>query len=118
MSSNGIQRSEQVIDGMDAIVWDLYVAGVKVAHLDAHRSGLILNVEVDADHRGEGYARDLYEHADADHGLYHVPAWGRSDDGDAFAEAMGGEVMDDDDALEILQLDEAQEAHIREIAGL
>lgn len=105
MTTTQITRTEQTIDGLDAIVWTLTVEGEQVAHLDAHRSGLILNVEVDADRRGEGLARALYAHADAEHGLTHVPTWGRTPEGNAFAEAMGGDTMDDQQAADILGLD-------------
>lgn len=103
--STEITRTAAIIDGLDAIVWTLTVDGETIAHLDAHTSGLILNVEVEAAHRGEGHARTLYEHADTEHGLLHVPAWGRTPEGDTFAQAMGGDVMDDQDACDILDLD-------------
>ena len=103
--STEITRTAQIIDGLAAIVWEVVEDGRSIAHLDAHVSGLILNVEVDADRRGEGHARALFAHADRSHGLLHVPAWGRTEDGDAFAEAMGGDVMDDEQAAEILGLD-------------
>lgn len=80
-------------------------SGEEVGYLLAHTSGLILNVEVDEARRGEGIARALYEHADAAQGLYHVPAWGRTEDGEAFAYAMGGDVMDDEQAAEIVGMD-------------
>lgn len=105
MTTTQITRTEQTIDGLDAIVWTLRIDGEQVAHLDAHRSGLILNVEVDTDHQGEGHARSLFEHADAEHGLYHVPSWGRTADGEGFADAMGGDTMDDQQAADILGLD-------------
>ena len=79
--------------------------GAQVAFLDAHTvSGLILNVEVVEARQGEGFARELYTHADATMGLLHVPAWGRTPEGDAFAEAMGGCTMDDTEAGELLGL--------------
>ena len=96
------------------VVWTFYeVSGAAapfplfadVGYLLAHTSGLILNVEVDEDHQGEGIARALYEHADQAQGLYHVPAWGRTDDGEGFATAMGGDTMDDDEAAAILDVD-------------
>lgn len=105
MSSTEITSTDQIIDGMDATIWTLTIDGETVAHLDAHRSGLILNVEVDDAHRGEGYARRLFETADAERGLYHVPSWGRTEDGEAFADAMGGDTMDDQEAADILGLD-------------
>ena len=46
--------------------------------------------------------------ADAEHGLLHVPAWGRTWEGEQFADAMGGDTMDDEQAAEILGLDLAE----------
>ena len=106
--STEITRTAAIIDGLDAIVWTLTVDGETSAHLDAHTSGLILNVEVIAARQGEGFARKLYEHADVEHGLLHVPAWGRTWEGEQFADAMGGDTMDDEQAAEILGLDLAE----------
>ena len=53
----------------------------------------------------EGIARALYEHADKTQGLYHVPAWGCTPEGLGFAEAMGGDIMDEQEAADILGLD-------------
>lgn len=79
--------------------------GTEVGFLEAHTTGLILNVEVDEDRRGEGIARALYEYADRVQGLFHIPSWGRTEEGDAFAEAMGGYVMGDEQAAEIVGMD-------------
>lgn len=100
-----ITTTTQITDGLDSIRYAAIIDGTEVAYLLAHTSGLILNVEVDEDHQGEGIARALYEYADNAQGLYHVPAWGRTDDGQGFAHAMGGDVMDDEQAAEILGLD-------------
>ena len=81
------------------------IDGVEVGYLLAHETGLILNVEVDEEYQGEGIARALYEHADEAQGLFHVPAWGCTDEGLGFAEAMGGDVMDDETAEELLDVD-------------
>lgn len=97
--------SQQIIDGLESIVWTITEDGEQIGHLDAHASGLILNIEVIAARQGEGFARKLYEHADAEHGLLHVPAWGRTWEGEQFAEAMGGDAMDDEQAAQILGLD-------------
>ena len=43
MSTTQITRTEQTIDGLDAIVWTITEDGEHVGHLDAHTSGLILN---------------------------------------------------------------------------
>ena len=79
--------------------------GVEVGYLLAHESGLILNVEVDQGRQGEGIARMLFEAADAEMGLLHAPDWGRTPDGDAFATAMGGDTMDEDEAAKIVGFD-------------
>lgn len=106
MSGYEITSSTGTADGLGYTRWTLTVDGDEAAFLDAHTAtGLILNVEVEKPHRGEGYARALYEHADAQVGLYHVPAWGRTPEGNAFAEAMGGDTMDDEQAAAILDLD-------------
>lgn len=68
-------------------------------------TGLILSIDVPAEHRGEGHARAIYEHAETIMDIYHVPSWGRTEDGDAFAEAMGGDTMDDQEAADTLGLD-------------
>lgn len=105
MSSAEVTRTEQVVDGLDAVVWTATVDGVAVAHLDAHVSGLVLMVEVEDDRRGEGLARLLWDAASAERDLLHVPAWGRTFEGHIFAEAMGGDTMDDAEAADILGLD-------------
>lgn len=106
MATTEITRTEQVEDGLDTIRWTLTIDGEQVAYLTAHTtSGLILNVEVRAEHRGAGHARHLYEHGDAELGLLHVPAWGRTPEGDRFAQAIGGAVMGDELAAAILGVD-------------
>lgn len=92
-------------DGLTGTRYAATLDGTEVGYLVAHTSGLILNVEVCEAHRGEGIARALYEHADAVQGLYHVPAWGRTPDGEAFAQAMGGDTMDDELAATIVGMD-------------
>lgn len=101
-----ITSTESIIDGIAATVWTLTIDGGTIGHLDAHTAtGLILNVEIETGHQGEGHARRLYEHADTQIGLQHVPTWGRTPEGEIFAEAMGGDVMDDQEACDILSLD-------------
>lgn len=76
------------------------------ARLAVHTdTGLILSIDVPAEHRGEGHARTIFEHAETIMDLYHVPAWGCTEDGLAFAEAMGGDTMDDQEAADVLGLD-------------
>ena len=87
------------------ITYTMIDEGVAVGELIAHTTGLILNVEVTTDRQGEGIARQLFEYADAEQGLYHIPSWGRTEDGDGFAEAMGGDTMDDAQAAKIVGFD-------------
>lgn len=60
-------------------------------------TGVIMNVEVDTDRRGEGIARALYEAATTAMSVKHAPEWACTHEGAAFAEAMGGEVATDED---------------------
>lgn len=99
--SKQITRTEQ----SDSLRWTITIDGKQVAFLDADTSGLILNVEVATGQERKGYATDLYRHADAEIGLYHVPSWGRTSEGELFAEAMGGRTMDDEQAAAILGVD-------------
>lgn len=92
-------------DGLPGTRYTMIDDGTEVAFLLAHTSGLILNIEVADDRQGEGIARALYEHADRAQGLYHVPSWGRTPDGDIFARAMGGDTMDDEQAAAIVGMD-------------
>ena len=92
-------------DGLTATRYAAIIDGTEAGYLLAHTSGLILNVEIEEDHQGEGIARALYEHADKTQGLYHVPAWGCTPEGLGFAEAMGGDIMDEQEAADILGLD-------------
>ena len=92
-------------DGLTGTRYTMIDDGTEVAFLLAHDSGLILNVEVDDDRQGEGIARALYEHADRAQGLYHVPSWGRTPEGEGFATAMGGDTMDDEQAAAIVGMD-------------
>ncbi len=93
-------------DGSNNLIWEVTDETGLAAELyiDAtHR--MIMNIEVRCDRRGEGLARDLYETATATGVIFHVPAWGCTVEGLAFAEAMGGEVMDDETAAMITGVD-------------
>lgn len=93
-------------DGSQNLIWEVRDEQGVAAELYVnaeHR--MIMNVEVREDRRGEGLARALYEAASQTGTIYHVPAWGCTPEGLAFAEAMGGEVMDDQTACDLLGLD-------------
>ena len=108
MSTTQITRTEGTDNGLDFYRWTLTIDGEQVAFLDAHTSGLVLNVETAAGFERQGFARALYEAADAEVGLLHVPAWGRTWEGEQFADAMGGATMDDEQAASILGVDLAE----------
>lgn len=110
-----ITTTSHTEDGLPGTRYSMIEDGAEIGHLLAHTSGLILNVEIEEDHQGEGIARALYEHADKTQGLYHVPSWGCTPEGLGFAEAMGGDIMDEQEAADILGLDLDQ---IRFDAGL
>ena len=61
---------------------------------------IIMNISVIPARRGEGIARSLYEAADGQlDDLKHAPAAACTSEGQAFAEAMGGEIADEMDEL-------------------
>ena len=100
-----ITTSHYSEDGLPGTRYSMIDDGEEVGYLIAHTTGLILNVEVDEDRQGEGIARALFEYADDAQGLYHVPAWGRTEDGNRFANAMGGDIMNDEQAAAIVGMD-------------
>jgi GNAT superfamily N-acetyltransferase len=53
----------------------------------------IMNIEVRADRRGEGLARTLFEAAASEMPIYHAPVAHRTEDGNAFAIAVGGDTI-------------------------
>lgn len=91
----------------DYHVWEITDEDGTAAELYVHpESHLIMNIEVREDRRGEGLARALYQRAETDLGtIYHVPAWGCTPEGAAFAEAIGGPVLDDETAAAITGID-------------
>jgi hypothetical protein len=78
----------------DLHIWEIRdaqgIAAELYVSLDRHE---IMNVEVRADRRRQGLARALYVAALAQMPIYHAPAAHRTAEGDAFAEAVGGETL-------------------------
>lgn len=78
----------------DMHVWEIHdeqgLAADLYVSIDRHE---IMNIEVRNDRRGEGLARALYKTAYAEIGIYHAPVAHRTPEGDAFAEAVGGETI-------------------------
>lgn len=90
----------------ELLIWEVRDEDGVAAELYVHpEARMIMAVEVREDRRGEGLARALYEAADATGTIYHVPAWGCTEDGAGFADAMGGPVMDDETAAAITGFD-------------
>lgn len=82
----------------DTITYTMIIDGEQVSHLDItadHR--IVANVETLPAHRGRGYASQLWVAANADGECYHAIEHHRTAEGDAFAQAVGGETADDAD---------------------
>lgn len=81
-------------DGSNNHIWQITDDNGLAAELyvstDRHE---IMNIEVREDRRGEGLARALYEHAAQQMPIYHAPVGHRTHEGNAFAEAVGGETI-------------------------
>lgn len=80
-------------DGSRNLIWEIAdeqgIAAELYVSVDRHE---IMNVEVRSDRRGEGLARALYETA-ASTDIYHAPVAHRTEEGDAFARAVGGDTI-------------------------
>lgn len=86
----------------DTTTWTLTIAGGDVAWLSVWTvNGEICEVETLSAHQGNGYARALFDHADAERGIFHTIPTHRTEEGDAFASRVGGDTIADADALVI-----------------
>jgi GNAT superfamily N-acetyltransferase len=74
------------------LIWEIRdeqgVAAELYVSTDRHE---IMNVEVREDLRGQGLARSLYQAATAETTIYHAPIAHRTEEGHAFALAVGGD---------------------------
>lgn len=81
-------------DGTNNLIWEITdeqgIAAELYVSADRHE---IMNIEVRRDRRGEGLARALYEAATSETTVYHAPVAHRTEEGDAFARAVGGETI-------------------------
>lgn len=78
-------------------IWEARHQGAIIAELYVSTDRLeIMNVWTAEDRRGEGLARALYETASAQMDVLHAPAAHRTPEGDAFAEAVGGDTAEYD----------------------
>ena len=81
----------------DLISYALTIDGETVSELQIDStSRQVMNVETETEHRGNGYARQLWEAANAEAECFHALEHHRTEEGDAFAEAVGGETIDDE----------------------
>lgn len=83
-------------ESTEMLIWEAHEDGEMIGELyvttDTHE---IAQIEVNENRRGEGIARALYETAYAQMGcIYHAYEAHRTEDGAAFADAMGGEEIE------------------------
>lgn len=85
-----ITRTEQD----DTIAYSLVIDGHEVSELiiDA-ATRKVANVETATAHRGQGHARALWAHANAEAQCFHAIEHHRTPEGDAFALAVGGDTI-------------------------
>ncbi|WP_141714145.1 GNAT family N-acetyltransferase [Micromonospora inyonensis] len=77
-------------------LWSITIDGERIAELWVEiATGEILNVWTHEDHRGQGHATALYQQAASEIDIFHAPVSHRTDDGNRFAERVGGLVMPD-----------------------
>lgn len=82
-------------DGSTNHIWEIADTRGVVAELYVSTDrGEIMNIETRQDRRGEGLARALYTAATATMPVYHAPVGHRTEEGDAFANAVGGPTIE------------------------
>lgn len=78
-------------------IWETRDAGALVAELYVSTTtSEIMNIWTAEDRRGEGLARAIYDTASTQMTVLHAPVAHRTPEGDAFAEAVGGETAEYD----------------------
>lgn len=78
------------------VTYALHVDGEQVSNLDIDaQTRMVWNVETAAGHERRGYARTLWDAANTEAECFHALEHHRTFEGDAFAEAMGGETIDE-----------------------
>lgn len=82
-------------DGTSNLIWEVSDDTGLIAELyvstERHE---IMNIWVRDDRRRDGIASALYEVAAAETDIYHAPAGHRTEEGHAFAEAVGGPTVE------------------------
>ena len=81
-------------DQTDNLIWEIAdQTGIAAELYVSTTRHEIMNIEVREDRRGEGLARLLFETANTQTTVYHAPAAHRTEEGNAFAEAVGGDTV-------------------------
>ena len=81
----------------DLTTYALIIDGEEVATLDIETdTRIVAHVETLMEHRGNGYARALWDHANTEAECFHALEHHRTAEGQCFAEAVGGETIDDE----------------------
>lgn len=78
-----------MVDGVDASELVIWAATREIA-----------NIETRVAYQGQGFARALWEHANAEGECFHSLEHHRTPEGDAFAQAVGGETISDEDGYQ------------------
>lgn len=82
-------------DGSRNLIWEIRddqgIAAELYVSVERHE---IMNIETREDMRGQGLARRLYTTANEQVGIFHAPVAHRTEEGNAFAETVGGPVAD------------------------
>lgn len=77
------------------LCWETIDGDQVIAELWVRPDALtIANVWVHEDRRGEGHATHLYRAATATHAVLHDVPWHRTDEGNAWAEQVGGDTAE------------------------
>lgn len=90
-----------------AHLWSITQDGERIAELWVDpEDQQIAQVWVHEDHRSHGLAASLYRQASSEMTVYHAPPWHRTDDGDRWAEMIGGPTIDTCTCCDHLTTDE------------
>lgn len=90
MTTTQITRTETA----ETITYSAIADGITVSFLDIDAATRkVTNVETLAAYRGQGFARSLWVAANAEAGCFHAVEHHRTPEGDAFAQAVGGETI-------------------------
>ncbi|WGD38459.1 hypothetical protein [Lysinibacter sp. HNR] len=85
----------------DTTTYTLWVDGTEVSELMLWTGTReVANIETATAYQGQGFARALWEHASAEAECFHSLPHHRTHEGDAFARAVGGETISEEDGFQ------------------